>query len=357
MKTTLSAVIVMAGLLAMGGCAPPEKKQTVETAPRAVQVVTIASRDLPVVVQSAGRLAPNREVVISAQVPGILMRYNADVGDKVSAGAPLVELDTADYTLALDEAEANLLAARVKLSAAKNTFERASRLLPDKAITPELYDQTEAQYKSSKALVAQLKSRVALERRRLDKTRITAPFDGYVTQRPVEIGQNVTIGDPMMCVADMKTMRVKIYISEMDYMHLDKSDPVAVTVDALSQKELAGRVDKIGIQADSRTNTFEIEILVDNRDFSLKAGLTARVTIRTEVIADAVMIAQNSVIFRENKKEVFIVENDLAAARQVKLGRVDGSQVRILEGLVPGDKLVIAGGQYLKPGDTVVVTP
>jgi RND family efflux transporter MFP subunit len=160
-----------------------------------------------------------------------------------------------------------------------------------------------------------------------------------------------------MCVADMKTMRVKIYISEMDYMHLDKSDPVAVTVDALSQKELAGRVDKIGIQADSRTNTFEIEILVDNRDFSLKAGLTARVTIRTEVIADAVMIAQNSVIFRENKKEVFIVENDLAAARQVKLGRVDGSQVRILEGLVPGDKLVIAGGQYLKPGDTVVVTP
>ena len=357
MKKTLATVIVMAGLLALGGCTPPEKKQAVETAPRAVKVETIASRDLPVMVQSAGRLAPNREVVLSAQVSGTLIQYNADVGDKVSTGASLVELDTADYTLALNEAEANLLAAQVKLSSANNTFVRAKRLLPDKAITPELYDQTEAEYRSSEALVAQLKSRVALEQRRLDKTRITAPFDGYVTKRPVEIGQNVAIGDPMMCVADMKTMRVKIYISEMDYIHLDKSDPVAVTVDAFSQKELVGHVDKIGIQADSRTNTFEVEILVDNADFRLKAGLTARVTIRTDVIADAVMISQNSVIFRENKKEVFIVEDDLAAARQIKLGRVDGSQVHILEGLAPGDKLVIAGGQYLKPGDKVAVAP
>jgi RND family efflux transporter MFP subunit len=116
-------------------------------------------------------------------------------------------------------------------------------------------------------------------------------------------------------------------------------------------------VDKIGIKADSRTNTFEIEILVDNPDFRLKAGLTARVTIQTEVIPNAVMIPQNSVIFRESGKEVFVVdENNLAVARNVTLGRVDGSDVRILDGLNTGDKLVVAGGPYLKPGDKVVVT-
>ena len=139
-------------------------------------------------------------------------------------------------------------------------------------------------------------------------------------------------------------------------MHLDKDDLVEVTVEAFSRAPLVGQVDKIGIQADSRTNTFEIEILVDNSDFSLKAGLTARVAIQTEVIPDAVMIAQDTVIFRENSKEVFVVEaGNLAAAREVKMGRVDGSEVRILEGLMPGDTLVVEGGQYLKPGDKVVV--
>jgi RND family efflux transporter MFP subunit len=275
----------------------------------------------------------------------------------VDSGRSLAMLDTTDYALALREAEANLDAARVRRSAAKNTFERAGRLLPEKAITPELFDKAEAEYKSAKAQVAQLTNMVALARRRLEKTAVSAPFEGYVTQRFVELGQNISVGDPVMQVADMETMRVKIYINELDYVHLDKEDPVTITVEAYSQSPITGRVDKIGIKADARTNTFEIEILVDNPDFRLKAGLTARVAIQTEVIPNAVMIPQNSVIFRERSKEVFVVdENKLAVARNVVLGRVDGSHVRILEGLNPGDKLVVAGGQYLKPGTEVVVT-
>jgi membrane fusion protein (multidrug efflux system) len=358
MKTYGFTALWLGVLIMVGGCGPSEETQVVENKPRAVRVQTIASRDLPIVVKSVGRLAPNREVVLSAQVSGILMHYDADVGSKVALGTALATLDMTDYKLALQEAKSNLLAAQVRLTAAENTFERAKRLFPANAITPELYDQSEAAYKSSKAQVAQLKTMVAVAQRRLDKTAIATPFDGYVTQRFVEIGQNVAIGDPIMQVADMETMRVNIYINELDYVHLDKDDPVTVAVEAYSQESIAGRVDKIGIQADPRTNTFEVEILVDNSDFNLKAGLTARVVIQTEVIPAAVMVAQNSVIFRENRKEVFVVGQDnLADVRQVKLGRVEGSLVRILEGLMPGDNLVVAGGQYLKPGDKVVVTP
>jgi RND family efflux transporter MFP subunit len=358
MKTTIAAMIGLSLLIIFTGCGPAEENPVVEAKPRAVRVETIASRDLPIVVNSVGRLAPNRSVVLSAQVSGILKQYDADVGCQVDSGRSLAMLDTTDYALALSEAEANLDAARVRQSAAKNTFGRADRLLPQKAITPELFDKAEAEYKSAKAQVAQLTNMVALARRRLEKTSISAPFEGYVTQRFVELGQNISVGDPVMQVADMETMRVKIYINELDYVHLDKQDPVTIIVEAFSQSPITGRVDKIGIKADARTNTFEIEILVENPDFRLKAGLTARVAIQTEVIPDAVMIPQNSVIFRENRKEVFVVDEDnLAVARNVVLGRVDGSHVRILEGLNSGDKLVVAGGQYLKPGDKVVVTP
>ncbi|BBO82099.1 resistance-nodulation-cell division (RND) efflux membrane fusion protein [Desulfosarcina ovata subsp. sediminis] len=358
MKTYVVAGVCLFVSIWLSGCGTPEKNPGAETIPRSVSVQTIASRDLPIMVNAVGRLIPNREVILSAEVSGILLRYHADVGAKVARGALLAKLDPTDYALALKEAEANLLSARIQLPVKQNAFARARRLLPEKVITPELYDQAEAGFKSAGALVTQLETLVAQARRRLEKTAITTPFGGHVTQRFVETGQRVAIGDPVMQVADMQTMRVKISINELDYVHVDANDPVRVTVEAFAGRSLPGRVDKIGIQADARTNTFEIEILVDNPDLLLKAGLTARVAIETDVIPDAVMIGQDNVLFREDRKEVFIVDANLTAvAREVKLGRMDGSDVRILEGLADGDRLVIAGAQYLKPGDTVRVAP
>ena len=117
-------------------------------------------------------------------------------------------------------------------------------------------------------------------------------------------------------------------------------------------------MDKIGIQADVRTNTFQVEILVDNPGTLLKGGLTAQVSIRTEVIQSAVMIAQNCILYRESGTEVFVIEADnRAAPRKVKLGRVNGDSVQILSGIDPGNKLVVAGAQYLKPGDKVILAP
>lgn len=344
--------------LIFSACNPVEKEQPAETAPRAVRIETIASRDLPILVTSVGRLAPNREVVLSAEVAGILIQYNADVGSKVAAGATLVQLDPVDYKLALKEAETNLLSAQIQFTMAGKSYARAKRLLPEKAITQELLDQAETAYQSAKAAVSQLETMVAMAQRRLDKTTISTPFGDHITERYVEIGQTITPGSPIMKVADMKTMRVKLHINELEYVHLDKDDPVTVTVEAFSQVPVAGRVDEIGIQADSRTNTFEVEILVDNPDFKLKAGLTARVAIQTKLIPNAVMIAQNTVLFREDRKEVFVLDaNDLAEARVVTLGRMDGSEVQVVKGLKAGDRLVVAGGQYLKPGDTVRVAP
>jgi len=161
-----------------------------------------------------------------------------------------------------------------------------------------------------------------------------------------------------MGMADMKTMRVKVHLNERDYVHLNKDDPVTVRIEAFSDRSFPGQVDKIGIKADPRTNTFEVEILIENPGILLKAGLTAHVFIRTDVIRDAIMIAQNCIIFRGDGKEVFVIEEgNKAAARKVKLGRVEGADVRIIEGLVPGDNLVITGSQYLKPGDTVTIAP
>ncbi len=358
MRKTAIIMIGLCGLLLVSACGSSEESEIVKAKPRAVRIEKMVSRDLPVMIHAVGRLVPDREVVVSAQVTGILKELNADVGTRVKSGESLIKLDPLDYTLALNEARANMLSAQAKLVAAEKSFERAGRLLPEKAISLELYDQAEAEYLTSKALVSQFKSVKDIARQRLAKTFINAPFDGYVTQRFVELGQNVAVGDPVMSIADMQSMRVIIHINENDYVHLDQEDPVTVTIEAYSGMAFPGRVDKIGIKADARTNSFEVEVLLDNPQFKLKAGLTARVSIQTEVIHDAITIAQKCVLFREDRKEVFVIEQgNKASVREVKLGRSEGSTVRVLEGLMPGDNLVVTGGQYLKAGDEVIVTP
>ena len=351
-------VIALYGLVLMAGCDASDGKQIVETKPRPVRVERIAPRDLPILVQAVGRLVPDREVVVSAQVTGIVSRLSADVGDEVNLGGILVQLDPTDYRLALNEAGANLRSAKARLSAAENSYERARRLLPEKAITPELFDAAEAESRIARAQVSQLEAAVAIARQRLDKTSIGVPFDGHVAQRMVELGQNVAVGDPVMAIADMQSMRVRIHINENDYVQLDKDDPVTVHIEAFSGDPAPGRIDKIGIKADPRTNTFEVEVLLENPNLKFKSGLTARVSIQADLIPDAIMIPQASVLFRENRKEVFVIETGgKAVSREIKLGRTQGSRVRILQGLVPGDELVVTGGQYLTAGDEVAVTP
>jgi RND family efflux transporter MFP subunit len=324
--------------------------------PRPVNTLVVERQDLPIIVNAVGRLVPNREVVLSSQVAGIVQSYGVDTGDAVAADETVVTLDPVDYQLALNEAQANLLSVRARFAAAKNSFGRAAQLLPANVITPEIFDRIEAEFKSAQAAVSQAETMVDINQRRLEKTIIAAPFDGLVTSRMVEIGQNINVGDPVMAIADMARMRVKINVNEQDYVHLDKNDAVTVRVEAYPEAAFAGQVDKIGVKADPHTNTFEGEILVANPDLVLKAGLTATVNITVDAIRDAILIPQNCVLFRENRKEVFVVDaSGKAAAREVKLGRAFGASVRILEGVAAGDRLVSTGAPYLKDGDPVAI--
>jgi len=357
MKKMALLLLAFIFLIPLGGCTPPEPKKPPAARIRSVTVAAVGRSDLPLTVKAVGRLAPNREVLVSAQVAGIVEAYRFEVGQAVETGGELVRLEEEDYRLALNEARANLSAARARQEVAEKSYERAQKLLPENVITPELFDRSEAEYKSSRATVRQLTAMVDIAGRRLAKTVVAAPFDGVVTRRMVELGQHLNVGAPLMHIADMQTMRVRIHLNEQDYVHLDPADEVRVLVEAFGARTFDGVVDRIGVQADARTNTFEVEVLVDNPEGLLKAGLTARVEIVTDRIADALMVPQNCVLFRGDRTELFVATaDDHPSLRVVQMGRVEAGLVNIVKGLSPGERLVTSGAQYLKDGDRIQVT-
>jgi RND family efflux transporter MFP subunit len=327
-----------------------------EEKPVPVRVMKIESRHLPLVVESVGRLVANREVTLSAEVRGVVESYNADIGDRVENGQILVRVDQTDYRLALKEAEANLEVNQARLDAMEKSFERSRNLLTRNVISQNAFEKSEADFKSSRASVDHGKVLVDIAKERLNKTWISAPFSGLIASRMVEKGQTVGVGQPVMTLADLNPMRVRVYLTERDYVHLDWEDPVSVTIEASPESVFKGRIDRIGIKADERTNTFDVEILVENSDLFLKAGMTAKVQLTTAVIHDAIMIPQSAVLYRKDRKEVFVVgTNQKARVREIETGRSEGALIQIMKGLIPGDRLVVTGGQYLKPGNRVMI--
>jgi RND family efflux transporter MFP subunit len=339
-------------------CSPTNEKEEKVTPKESVPVIVteIKARDFPLIIESVGRLAANREVTLAAEVRGVVEECRVDMGDRVTADQVLVCLNPVDYQLGLNEANANFRAMQARLDTATKTFKRAEALMPQKVISEDFYEKSKMEYKAARAALTQAKARVNIAKRRLRKTKVVAPFSGLISERKVEHGQTVIAGVPVVTLVDLNYVRVKIHLTESDYIRIDKDDPVLVTLEAFPEKTLIGKIDRIGVKADERTNTFDVEILIENPDLVLKAGLTGRVRITADIIPNAILIPQSAVLYKEKRREVFIVDsNNLAQPRVIKLGLTEGSQIQVLKGLTSGDRLIVTGGPYLNPGDRVSV--
>lgn len=339
-------------------CSPSSENASIAIPiPTPVRVMEIQAIQLPLVAEVVGRLAPNREVTLAAEVGGIVAGYGADTGDKVAKDSVLISLDPSDYQLALKEAEANLAIARTRLDLALKAYTRSKSLLPRKVITQDAYDKAEAEYLSAGASMERVTVLVDIAKAQLVKTRIRSPFDGHIAARMIETGQLIGAGQPLMKIIESDPIRIKIWLPEKEYVRLDRNDPVSIVIEAFPENIITGTIDRIDITADERTNTFGVEILVDNSTLALKAGMTARVRITTSTIPDAILIPQSTVLYRSDRNEVFVAGPDnRAILRQIVLGLSSGEKIEITEGLSAGDQLIVTGGQFLKPGDNIMIS-
>jgi len=142
--------------------------------------------------------------------------------------------------------------------------------------------------------------------------------------------------------------------SEMAFGEGKSMPPIIIETIGGETIRLEGRIDRIDVKSDPATNTFGVEILIDNKDLVLKAGLSARVYLTTKVLSNVILIPQSAVLFRENRTEVFVVEADQTAQpRAVQLGQTQSNIIQVLTGLTKGDRLIVRGQNYVKAGAKV----
>jgi multidrug efflux system membrane fusion protein len=215
-----------------------------------------------------GRTEASRSVKLRAETAGRIAKIIVDEGKGVAKGHTLLRLDPAERTAALAEAMALLRQRTVEHKAAKSLAAKGYRAGTKLA-------EAQAQLDAARARVSQMKTDIA-------RTTVTAPFDGILEKRYVEVGDYLKIGDDLATIVDLDPVLVVGAISEREVGSIKTG--LAATATLVDGRSLAGVIRFIGTVADAATRTFRVEIVVPNKDLSVRDGITTQVRLLTAEI-------------------------------------------------------------------------
>lgn len=308
--------------------------------PVAVTVALAQKGEIRSTVTYTGTVTPWHEVAVYPRTNGWLERILVDVGDRMQRGQVLVRLDKREMQTTQAERQAHLVFL-------EQEFQRDSRLVQEKAIPQSEADRTRMMYEAAKAQVANIKTL-------LSYTEITAPIDGLVTERLLlnNPGQLVNPGTPILKLADVSRMRVQVKVAEKDGPRLTSGRQGAgtealVRIPALGDKTFATTVSEVFPPLDPGTRTTTAELVVDNRDGSIHAGMYAIVDLVLGKKTDAVLIPRQAVLPIEGQPTVFVTDSVVAMKRPVTLGLAAKDQVEVLDGVKEGELVITKGSRGL----------
>jgi HlyD family secretion protein len=338
-KKWLWAILVL--LVIAGGSAAYFARRPAEGA--RVSAEAIQKRDLEAIVSASGKIDPKKTVNISAQSMGRVTRLAVKEGDRVKAGQFLLQIDPVNAQSAVRRDEAGVGAARTgleqsrvslkssqaQLEVARQSLKRQQELWQAGLTTRETLERAQAdldvreselrvreqEIRTREEQVRQQQAGLVSSQHQLSQARFESPFDGIVTRRNVEEGENVMVGTMnnagtvLLTIADMSVIEAEVEVDETDIPLVQMGQPAKVTIDAIPDRTFAGKVTEIGnspIQAagaqtgGQRTATnFKVVVTLDEQVPDVRPGFTCTAEITTATRAKAVAVPIQSVTVRE----------------------------------------------------------
>ena len=331
-----------------------------------VEIENIKTDTLLEEVAVNGRIYPSKDVMILPKTPGKVSRINVEVGDKVSKDQVLFILDDEDIQKQVKQANAALNAANKsyeitseQIKNAQINFERTKELYEKGAIPKSQYEQAElaASEKALEAAQAQVsQAQISYDQLKeaLDNTIIKAPIDGTVASMNIDEGEFASNAQPAMNLIDVDQLYIQINVTENIVSKIKEDQEVSISIDSLS-KQIKGKIDKIHPASDPRTQLYPVKININNEENKIMAGMFVKVVLQTNIRENVLVVKGNSVVEKNGKSYVYIVEDGNAVQKEVVTGLDVGLYIEIKEGLRENEKVIIKGQNYVEDGTKVKV--
>ena len=338
--------------------------------PAEVGVVTVQPEAVAVQSELPGRVSALRVAQVRARVNGVVLKRLFREGSDVKAGQALFQIDAAIYQAAVDSAQANLGRAQASLSQATSIAERYKPLVAVNAVSQLEYTNAQSSQKLAEAEVASAKAALQTARINLDYATVRSPIDGRIGQALVSEGALVSQieGTQMALVQQTDAVYVNFTQSSGDVLRLRKamaSQPqrgagkngttVRIALEDGSELARTGRLLFSDLNVDPTSGQVTLRAEVPNPDGILLPGQYVRVRLAQSELPSAMLLPQQAVTRTNQGDSVLVVGSDgVPAKRQIKLGGNQNNQWIVLDGLKPGEQVIVEGFQKMMvPGAPV----
>ena len=321
----------------------------------AVEVTPAARGEVDDMVTAVGSVGANRDVMVSSETAGRVTAVLAEVGSTVKKGQTLVQVDAELKEVAVQQARAGLLAAKTNMEKARKDFERTEKLYASGDVADVEIEGYRLAYHAAEAGYQSAVAGARLAERQLADTRIASPIAGQVASRLVEVGEMVGPGREVANIIDISTMKVRLSIPEEEVHKLHAGQTAELRVDSHPGAVYRGTVHTVGAKSESPNgHTYPVEVLVQNTSGAvLRAGMFARVSIRTNVAKNVIVVDRNALVDHDGRPAVFIAKDGVAHLRPVTLGLQGTAHAQVVSGLTEGELVVSFGHKVLKDGAPV----
>jgi RND family efflux transporter MFP subunit len=350
----------------------------------AVEVQTAAARGDTseggerIVLNASGYVTARREATVSSKVTGKVTEVLIEEGMKVKADQVLARLDDSNVRASLEVAEAQLASAkaaleetRAQLKQASQEFQRVTELAKQHIASQSDLDLAESNAKSLQAHLAQqeldvtvAERQVAAWQQQMDDMTIRAPFDGVITTKDAQPGEMISpvsagggyTRTGIGTIVDMSSLEIEIDVNESYINRVEPGQAVEATLDAWPNWKIPCKVIAIIPTADRQKSTVKVRVAFDQLDLRILPEMSAKVAFRENggtATVRAVLVPKNSVLNRDGRDVVFVVQNGHAERRAVTVSDTQNDDSALSAGVSAGDKVIVNAPADLKDGMSV----
>jgi RND family efflux transporter MFP subunit len=347
-----ATLLALATVTLLSACRSGDDAPAAEVRP--VRVTTIETRAVGDVVALTGRVQAQTEINQSFRIDGRLIERTVDVGDNVRPGQLLARLDPQNEQSGLQAARAQLVAAQAQLVEARNNHQRMRDLVAENAVSRAAFDQAVALLQTAESQVEAVRANLDVAENRLSYTRLFADVAGVVTSRGPEPGEVVSAGRMVVQVAREGSRDAVFDVPAQVKESAPRNSDITVALVDDPRITAAGKVREVSPRADPVTGTFPVRVQLIDPPPAMRLGttVTARVKLAS---APAIQIPAAALMRADGKTAVWVFDakTGTVALRNIAVRASDATSVQVDSGLNPGDVVVTAGVQALRPGQKV----
>lgn len=322
--------------------------------PSLVETTTLVKGEVNPLQEFVGTLKFDNESTLAAQNSGLVKKVNFEVGDKVSKGKTLVQIDDDLLNAQIKAARANLSIAKDEQRNSSKDYERYKKLLESKSITQKEYDDALLKSNSSRSNVKALEAKLKELTIQSSKKRIKAPFSGVIVEKSISLGEWVNAGTAIARIVDTSKAEITFNIPLEVVDGLRMGDVYDVQV---GKQTVKAKLTAVIPNGDKLTRTFPVKFKANVENSFVFDGQEAKVSLSKDAIKQALVLPRDAVIKRFGQRVVFAVnEQNIAMMIPVKIVGFISNKVAIEgQGLSEGMQIVVKGNERVFPKSPVKI--